>query len=203
MYHVEIRENPQRANAFNLDLARLHAELIDPWLSGEVFEFGGSEWIPQRTTMMILEGPELPLHRLGLGRGWTNALHEGKDVTMEVLEAAKAANTGRASVAARAGAGRAPDIERDILARVAVGPLSLPVVWDRAEIVAPDASAGERLVLAEAALNHLPAEGHVELCRGEDPSGDSLTPDEADAVLRAREAWSTDRSNGLFVHPAR
>jgi hypothetical protein len=199
VYHIELRESPQRANAFNLDTARLRAEVIDPWSAGQIFEFGGSEWVPQRMTMMILEGPELPLHQLGLGRGWTNALKVSKDVTKEVLAAA---NTTRAATGGRSSAGRAPDIERDVLARCAVGPLSLPAVWDRAEIVAPDASAGERLLLAEAALNHLLAEGHVELCRGEDPSAAALPLSEADAVLRAREAWSTDRANGLFVRAA-
>jgi hypothetical protein len=202
MYHVELRESPQRAHAFNLDAARLHAEVVNPWLAGQIFEFGGSEWVPQRMGVVILEGPELPLHSLGMGRGWNNAVRGSKDVTKEVLEAAQAANAGRTSATARAGAGRAPDIERDILARCAVGPLSLPAVWDRAEIVAPDASAGERLVLAEAALNHLLAEGHVELCRGEDRGAASLPPSEADAVLRAREAWSTERSSGLFVRSA-
>ena len=202
MYHVELRESPQRANGFNLDAARLHAEVVNPWLAGQIFEFGGSEWVPQRMGIVILEGPELPLHRLGMGRGWINALRDSKDVTKQVLEAAQAANAGRANATARAGASRSPDIERDILARCAAGPLSLPAVWDRAEIVAPDASAGERLVLAEAALNHLLAERRVELCRGEDPSAASLPPSEADAVLRAREAWSTERSNGLFVRSA-
>jgi hypothetical protein len=205
VYHVELRESPQVAHAFNLGVARLQAEVMGPLLTGQIFEFGGSEWVPQRMTIVVLEGPELPLHRLGMGRGWINARRVSEDVTKEVLDAAKAAgaaNAGLASAAGRAGAARAPDIERDILARCAVGPLSLPAVWDRAEIVAPDASAGERLVLAEAALNHLLAEGRVELCRGEDPSSASLPLGEADAVLRAREAWSTDRSSGLFVHAA-
>jgi hypothetical protein len=199
VYHVQLREASHKATGFNMESARLRAEVVDAWLGGQMFEFGGSEWVPQRTTIMVLEGPELPLHQLGMGRGWTNALRVSKDVTKEVLEAASADREGAAG---RSSAGRAPDIERDVLARCAVGPLSLPAVWDRAEIVAPDASAGERLVLAEAALGHLLAEGHVELCRGDDPSAAPLGPSEADAVLRAREAWSTDRANGLFVRAA-
>jgi hypothetical protein len=206
VYHVELRESPQVAHAFNLGAARLQAEVMGPLLAGQIFEFGGSEWVPQRMTIVVLEGPELPLHRLGMGRGWINARRVSEDVTKEVLDAAKAAsaaNAGLASAAGRAGAARAPDIERDILARCAVGPRRPPrPPPPRAEIVAPDASAGERLVLAEVALNHLLAEGQVELCRGEDPSSASLPLSEADAVLRAREAWSTDRSSGLFVHAA-
>lgn len=200
MYHVELREFPHNTHAFNLDTARLQATVLAPWTAEKVFELGGRQWIPQRTSITILEGPELPLHRLGLGRGWANALRGGKDVTDELLQAAKLGSAGIAI--ARPSAGRAPDIERDILARCAIGPLSLPAVWDRAEPVAPTATAGERLVLAEAALRHLLDEGHVELRRGEDDGAPALDSDEADAVLSTREAWSSDRSTALFVHAA-
>jgi hypothetical protein len=198
VYHVELREFPHNTHAFNLDAARLQETVLAPFVAEKVFELGDRQWIPQRTSLTILEGPELPMHRLGLGRGWTNALRGSKDVTVELVAAAKA---GTAAIAVtRPSAGRAPDIERDILSRCAVAPLSLPAVWDRAEPVAPTATAGERLVLAEAALNHLLAEGHVELCHGEQPGAPALTPDEADAILHTREAWSNDRSGGLFVH---
>jgi hypothetical protein len=201
VYHIELREFPHNTHAYNLDAARLQSTVLTPWVAEKVFEVGGRQWIPQRTTLTILEGPELPLHSLGLGRGWNNALRKSKNVTDEVLGAAK---TGTAAIAtgARPSAGRAPDIERDILARCAVAPLSLPAVWDRAELVAPTASAGERLVLAEAALGHLLAEGHVELRRGEDSDATSLSSEDADAVLRTREAWGNDRSSALFVHAA-
>jgi hypothetical protein len=200
VYHIELREFPHNTHAYNLDVARLQATVLDPWIAEKVFELGGREWIPQRTTLTILEGPELPLNRLSMGRGWNAALKASKNVTEELVRAAKDGIGGVAI--ARPNAGRAPDIERDILSRCAVGPLSLPAVWDRAEPVAPSAAAGERLVLAEAALRHLLAEGHVTLCRGEENDAPALPSDEADAVLRTREAWSNDRSSALFVHAA-
>lgn len=204
MYHVELREFPNNTHAFNIDADRLHEKILGPWFRDETFELGEQKWIPQRTTITILEGPELPLSRLGLGRGWTNALRGSKDVTAAVLEAAKAAEsaTNRADRSVNPGgdgAKREPAIERDILARCAVGPLSLGAVWDRAEFVEPDASAGVRLVLAEVALKQLLGERRVELCRGDEPSAGAVAPDEVEAVLRAREAWGTERSTGIFV----
>jgi hypothetical protein len=203
VYHVELREFPHNTHAFNLDAARLQEKILGPWIRDQVFELGERSWIPQRTTITILEGPELPIHRLGLGRGWTNALREGTDVTSDVLAAAQASdytpNPAASLPDPRNRRKREPEIERDILARCAVGPLSLGAVWDRAEVAAPDASAGERLVLAEVALTRLLGEGRVELCRGNKPSANAIAPEETGAVLSAREAWGSERPTGVFV----
>lgn len=88
MYHVELREFPHNSHAYNVDAERLRRTLLDPFIRGEIFQFGGREWVPQRTRITILEGEQLPLHMLSMGRGWNNARRKGKDVTAEVFAAA-------------------------------------------------------------------------------------------------------------------
>jgi len=199
MYHVELREFPHNTHAFNLDEERLRTEILDPFARGEIFELGGREWVPQRTQLTVLEGAELPLHALSMGRGWNNARRKAQDVTSAVLELLEAAPPTRA---ASASASREEAMVRDILARCAMGPLSLAAVWDRAEIVAPDGSSGDWLVLAQGAVSKLLADGRVTLRRGEEPDAPAIATDELAAVLRTREAWASDRATALFLHPA-
>jgi hypothetical protein len=203
VYHVELREFPHNTHAYNLDLERLRATVLDFFVRGEIFELGGQQWIPARTKIAILEGDELPLHALSMGRGWNNARRHGKDVTAELLAAAQADVAPAPTAAAdRAGAEREAAVARDILARCAMGPISLAAVWDRAEIAAPQASSGDWLVLAQKAVTQLLSEGRVALRRGEAADSPAIAADEVEAVLRTREAWGSERATALFVHAA-
>jgi hypothetical protein len=122
VYHVELREFPHNTHAYNLDGERLRATLLEPFMRGEIFQFGDREWVPQRTRITILEGEQLPLHALSMGRGWNNARRKGKDVTTEIFEAAGGAPALAANAKARpakkppspAGASPQPDIPDQI-----------------------------------------------------------------------------------------
>ena len=200
MYHVELREFPHNTHAFNLDEERLRTEVLDPFARGEIFELGGRAWVPQRTKLTVLEGAELPLHALSMGRGWNNARRKAQDVTSAVLATLEAGPPTPAPSAASASSEEV--VVRDILARCAMGPLSLAAVWDRAEIAAPDGSSGDWLVLAQGAVSKLLADERVTLRRGEEPDAPAIGTDELAAVLRTREAWGSDREAALFLHPA-
>jgi hypothetical protein len=198
VYHVELREFPSNTHAYNLDAERLRETVLEPFARGEIFQLGGRAWVPQRTNLTILEGEQLPLHALSMGRGWNNARRKGKDVTAELLAAIKA----ESPVPAKAPDDRETAVAGDILTRAAMGPLTLATVWDRAEIAAPDASSGEWLVLAQGAVTRLLGEGRIELRRGEGDTAPAIPADEVDAILRTREAWATDHATALFVHAA-
>jgi hypothetical protein len=194
MYHVELREFPHNTHAYNLGAPRLQAEILGHWVRGEIFNFAEHDWVPQRTELTIIEGPELPLSQTGLGRGWTNALRGGKDVTAQVLE------TARATLSASAGApARSPELEHDILKRLALGPVSLAGVWRLAQSAAPDASPGERLATAERAISQLLRDDFVELCRGGEPGAAAIWGDARARVLRSTTEWSGDDSTAAFV----
>lgn len=197
MYHVELREFPHSSHAYNLDSARLHAAVVNAWVRGEIFEFAGREWIPQRAKITILEADELPLHALSMSRGWNNARRKGKDVTNATLEAARAK-----VVAPSVDPGRHNVLVEDVVARCATGPISLAGVWDQAELAAPQGSSGEWLVLAQTALLQLLTEARIVLCRGEDGDAAVIPEDDVEPMLRTREAWSTDPATALFVRAA-
>jgi hypothetical protein len=68
-----------------------------PWAQKELVEVNGQKWDPKSATITILEGPEIPIHRLSLGRGWPLAEKQGEDVTARVIaEARQAVSDGSA-----------------------------------------------------------------------------------------------------------
>jgi len=93
-FHVEVRQALRRAWAFNLDEGKLRRNVIDPWRAGGPVELGDRGWDPQKSTLKILEGPELSTADLAFGRGWQNAERSAREVTGSVIiGAAKQAAT--------------------------------------------------------------------------------------------------------------
>lgn len=90
MYHVELRQFPRNLNRFNLSGPQVGAILVR-WAQREQVEVNGQNWDPKQATITVLEGPEIPVHRLSLGRGWPLAERQGEDVTARVLEEARRA----------------------------------------------------------------------------------------------------------------
>jgi hypothetical protein len=89
-YHIEIRDFPRNANRFNMNGQEIGAVLL-AWAQERVFELGGQKWNPQTAEITVLEGPEIPVSSLSLGRGWPTAMREGHDVTERVISEARAA----------------------------------------------------------------------------------------------------------------
>jgi hypothetical protein len=194
MYHLELNEYPHLARVHNVNEQRLHDEVVTPFVRGQIFEFAEHKWIPQRMKLTIIEGPEIPLNQLGLGRGWNTAVRRGEDVTAAVLSAARATQ-----MLADGLPPRAPGLEGEILERCAQEPLSLLGVWRLADVEGPDASAGARLVLAENAVSELLLQGVIELCRGSGPRAVALSgADSADTIAEI-DQWLEASGDGVFV----
>jgi hypothetical protein len=90
MYHLEIRDFPRNVNRFNMSGTEIGAVLL-AWAQERVFELADQKWNPQTAEMTVLEGPEIPVSGLSMGRGWPTALREGQDVTARVLAEAREA----------------------------------------------------------------------------------------------------------------
>jgi hypothetical protein len=90
MYHVELRQFPHNMCRFNLTDAELRA-IVEPWALERVVDFGERKWSSQMARITILEGPQMPLEQLTMGRGWRAAQRQGEDVTERVLAAAREA----------------------------------------------------------------------------------------------------------------
>lgn len=110
MFHIELRETPHRLHRFNLTDAEL-VRLLQSWVRGEQLELGERVWSPKVAEILVLEGREIPVGRLTMGRGWSVAQREGTDVTervlgdaRETLAAAAAASAETAVATQRGGA---------------------------------------------------------------------------------------------------
>ena len=90
MYHVELRHFPHNMCRFNIGDQELWA-IVEPWARGQPIEFGEYTWNPQQATLRILEGPEIPLGQLTMGRGWRTAERQGTDVTDKLIARARQA----------------------------------------------------------------------------------------------------------------
>ncbi len=68
----------------------MRATIIEPWLAERTIVFADKEWEPRKSSLVILEGPQLADTELTLGRGWSNAEKRSENVTRRLLdEAAK------------------------------------------------------------------------------------------------------------------
>ena len=85
MYHLQLRHFPHNAWRFNLSREEV-SELLAPWAHDKTIELGERRWSPERATLTVLEGPELPLQDLSMGRGWRAAERRSRDVTEELVE---------------------------------------------------------------------------------------------------------------------
>jgi hypothetical protein len=86
MYHLQVRQFPNHATRFNLSEQEVRA-VLDPWARGQIVEVGERKWAPERATLTVLEGPELGLAQMAMGRGWRAAERSSEDVTERMVAA--------------------------------------------------------------------------------------------------------------------
>ncbi|HEV7937597.1 MAG TPA: hypothetical protein VGP18_06190 [Solirubrobacteraceae bacterium] len=161
MYHVELRQFPHNFCRFNLTETELHEAVLDAWARGEWIEFGERKWNPQQAKLIVLEGPQIPLEQLSMGRGWRIAEREGKDVTEQLVAAAHSSSvSASASVAANEQARSqtaatlgldpaAASLAVELLGLLGEDPVPLMRAWQLALEGHPDRAPSECLALAE------------------------------------------------------
>lgn len=161
MFHIELRQFPHNACHFNLSEPQLRS-LVLPWVREEWIEIGERKWNPNQAKLKIVEGPELPLDQLTMGRGWRHAEREGQDVTERVLGAVReqvemaalAAEQeqpgvlGRPAVRGGAGVGEQAGAAGDAQAQAAA-PAPASAQAGAAGRLAPPASADDPALLAD------------------------------------------------------
>ncbi len=89
-YHLEMRQFPRNFTRFNLTGPEIGTVALT-WAQERMLTIDGEKWSPAEATMIIIEGPAIPIERLSMGRGWPTALREGEDVTERVLSEARQA----------------------------------------------------------------------------------------------------------------
>jgi hypothetical protein len=174
-YHVELRCFPRSAARFNQTGQQIGAIAL-PWVQDRVFEVDGEKWAPYDSQITIIEGPEIPLSGISMGRGWATAKREGTDVTKRVLaEAHQALADGSAGVEAardadvpaapaepdehptRAGSGEAPALDvaslpAELDGLLGADPGRLLAAWHAVGLRTSGLAPSEALALAEREL---------------------------------------------------
>jgi hypothetical protein len=203
VYHLELRQFPHNLCRFNLDERGLQA-ILGPWTREPIVELGERRWSPHQAKLTVLEGPQIPLEQLSMGRGWRAAERQGEDVTERVLAAAKAAggaSPGGVPPHAPSDASLLADsLGLELLALLGDGPAPLSRAWRLAGERFPELSAGERLALAERAVGSLlkgrlivllhptlaDPHGHPDT----DRDGVEVGEGELEALLRSPGSWA-------------
>jgi hypothetical protein len=203
VYHIEFRQFPHNLCHFNLDDGALGA-IVKAWTTEPFVEIEGRKWNPHTAKLKILEGPEIPLDQLTMGRGWRVAERQGEDVSERVLtaakEAARAPSPGAPQQAPPDAALEADSLSLELLSMLADGPEPLYFAWRLATKRFPDRAPGECLLLAENAVGSLLKSRLIVLLHpaATDPSGHpdansdgaQVTDAELEAVHRAHESWA-------------
>jgi hypothetical protein len=192
MFHVELRQFPGNFCRFNLTEGQLRTNILHPWARGEWIEMGERKWNPEQAKLTVLEGPEIPLNQLTMGRGWRTAQRQGHDVTERVL-----AEVHDAQVAAAPS--NEPDLELqfdslalEILADLGGEPAPLHRTWELAAGRSPDSLPSRSLALAEGAVLSLLRSGLIVLLVQEgEPAGRREIEQTAacEVLLRSPESW--------------
>jgi hypothetical protein len=155
VYHIELRQFPHNHSRFNIDERELRS-LALPWAQGQVIEVGERKWLPQQAKLTILQGPQIPVEQLTMGRGWRTAQREGEDVTERVLAEAALEAAAAASHSPGAGAGASAGALADPLALgvelaslLGGDPAALLASWRAAAAANPGLAPSASLALAE------------------------------------------------------
>ena len=175
MFHVELRQFPHQARAFNLTREELDARILAPWAAGTPVQLDDRRWQPDRAKLTIYEGPQLEAEDLGMGRGWGNVTREGEEVTERLL--VEVAHPPPVA-----------ELKREVLDGCACGPLTLGRLVDLTGERYPQARVSERLALCEQAVWELLHEGAIQLMR----TGVPMPRDDWQGVLLRWEAWAAD-----------
>ena len=177
MFHIELRQFPHNFCRFNLTEGEL-AVLLRPWGEGRAIELGERKWSPHQAKLIVLEGPELELGELSMGRGWRTAERRSQDVTDRVLAAltptpAASPEPGAASTGPGAAApgptaaspespGGGPALADPVSALVQIGALLGPdaprllEAWRAAAAADPSLAPSQALAAAEQNLRGTP-----------------------------------------------
>src|ERR1700760_203171 len=175
MFHVELRQFPHQARAFNLSRDQLDARILEPWVTGAPIDLQDRRWASEKSKLPILGGAELRPDEIGMGRGWSNAAKGGQDVTAKLLDEARHIRQAPAD-----------ELKEAIVAACAGSPIALSQVVAVAAARAPQRRPSELLGAAEQAVWELLHAGRLRLLR----HSEEVLRERWQAVLLSWSSWT-------------
>jgi hypothetical protein len=176
MFHLELRQFPHVARIFNLNRDELDSRFVTPWVGGTIIEHDDRRWVPERSRLTILKGPELRPDEIGLGRGWARASKNSDDVTEALI------------AQARRGAEARPELEalKSAIGEVAGALITFQDVMALAGAGHPSWRASEQLALAEQAVWEMLHQGRLAMT----VSGDKVASERWQPVVLSWATWA-------------
>ena len=189
MFHLELRQFPHVARAFNLSREQLDERFARPWVSGSAIKHEDRSWTADKAKLTIFEGPELRPEEIGMGRGWATVGKTSKEVTETVLAEAFRGSEGRANV----------DLLKGLIESAARRPLTFGEVMALAEAEYPTWRASQRLALAEQAVWELLHQRKVGLSDGDGP----IESERWQEIVLSWLTWTDAGSDPLTLQASR
>jgi hypothetical protein len=190
VFHLELRQFPHVARAFNLTREELDRRFARPWVSGTEIEHEDRRWSPGKAKLVIFEAPELGLEELGLGRGWAAVGKNGVEVTETVLAEAGRAAEGRSTV----------EMVKAAIRGAARSSLTLTETIELVVAEYPSWRPSEQLAMAEQAVWELLHQGRIALHDADGP----VEPERWSEALLSWGTWAGegDGARGLVLEAA-
>jgi hypothetical protein len=190
VFHVELRQFPHVARAFNLTRDELEQRILGPWVRQGAATLDDRRFARDRGKIKIFQAPEIGGEQLGLGRGWPNVARTGEEVTKALLEAAQRE------------AARDPAVEQlkgELMRRSPVDPLRLPDAVRVAAGLHPGVPSSTALARAEQAVWELLHEDVIELLAENQP----VCRQRWQALLLDWEAWAGSHATTFAIRRSR
>jgi hypothetical protein len=191
VFHVELRQFPHVARAFNLERNQLEKQILGPWVRRGAATLDDRRFTRDRGKIKIYQAPELGGEELGLGRGWSNVARTGEDVTAALLEAAQREATRDPAVEQLKGE-LLPRLEQTL-------PLPLPDAVRVAAALQPAVSSSTALARAEQAVWELLHENAIELLAEHQP----VERQRWQSLLLDWETWAGAHATTFAIRRAR
>jgi hypothetical protein len=196
VFHVQLRQFPHSARAYNLSRAELEQRFTRPWASGHEVATEDRKWRPEKAQLTIYESRPLRADEIAIGRGWGNVERAGADVTDRELAAIRPAAS-----ATRAAGGPPPAlaaVKDELVALTGIAAIPVSRAVSLARIAAPGARASERLALAEQAVWELLHERRVELARA-GAERQAVPSEEWERLLLSWTTWTKEPPELLLI----
>jgi len=190
LFHVELRQFPNVARAFNLAREQVDAQILTPWATGHSFVWSDKRWAPEKAKLTIYEGPALRPEEIGMGRGWANVTRSGEDVTNRVLRETERPDDRHAGL---------QQLREELVARCRAAPFLVRDSVSIAGELHPDRLVSERLALAERAVWELLHLGEVTIVREAAHGSVTVEREQWQPLLLDWSTWGGEHATELYL----